>query len=249
LEKSQALLTTAFSNISFQDYIQHDISDRDDVGNQRHLRQAKHRQLRDPFTGKLTSKGKELIQKGAVNFSPKELDSQLVYSHDPIDRPICSFELFPFFSKYLILWSKQLNGRFQLPRNKKFIHNHWEDIYRVYYKTQMKSLMERFPQPSSASTSTSSSSRPASSSAAVTTSSNTVNEYMDMHLLFYPKLLWTIIRDCFRFNLRFLGEFFWMMSLGFFLFLFSMKYLPFSKWLLSSHLIMTYYLISVYRKK
>lgn len=182
--------------------------------------------LRNPVNGKLTLKAKGLISQRMFTCSAKDLDSQKVFSSDPINRPICSFEIFPNWTRRLIHWSKALNAHFLLPVNSLFLHNHWGEIYLFYYQELLKEIHLRHhplvPPAPAASTTT-----PAGTTGSTTTTNNNnssnnkeeaaaakerdfltkAQDWLEETVLFYPTIFSRVLRNCFRFNLRFLGEY------------------------------------------
>jgi hypothetical protein len=219
-----------FSNISFEEYQQQmevaspDSSLRSSSRLMGRSKDSKQQLIRNPMNGKLTLKAHELIQQRLFTCSAKDLDAQKVFSSDPLNLPICSYEIFPKWTQWLITKSKKLNAQYALPVNPAFIHNHWDEIYAFYYKELMKEMQKktRVSKPGAASTTTTAGteqqppqiaegqSRPNRERAGSSSSNNNSNSssspsFVEGKLLFYPRLYSVMLKNCFRFNLRFIG--------------------------------------------
>jgi hypothetical protein len=213
-----------FSNISFEEYQQQmevaspDSSLRSSSRLMGRSKDSKQQLIRNPMNGKLTLKAHELIQQRLFTCSAKDLDAQKVFSSDPLNLPICSYEIFPKWTQWLITKSKKFNAHYSLPVNPAFIHNHWDEIYAFYYKELMKEMQKKTrttkattTAPPAAATeqpqTAEGQSRPNRERAGSSNNNNTSSSpsFVEGKLLFYPRLYSAMLKNCFRFNLRFLG--------------------------------------------
>ena len=90
--------------------------------------------MRDPITGKITKRGKEMVDAKVAKFDANELDASLCFHGDPLDLPCCSFE-HPKVLKFVNNAAKYLNREYFLPRDPQYIRCGWYVAYNEMVKT------------------------------------------------------------------------------------------------------------------
>jgi hypothetical protein len=89
---------------------------------------------RDPITGKITKRGKDMVDAKVAKFDAKELDASLCFRGDPLDLPCCSFE-HPRVLKFVNKVAKYLNSEYFLPRDRQYVRCSWYAAYDEMVKT------------------------------------------------------------------------------------------------------------------
>jgi len=84
---------------------------------------------RDPSSGRLTDQGRRRILQGQAKCSVEELLQPRALSRDPMDCPVCSFEL-GWLVLATVRLSRVLNETFALPATKEYMMCSWETILR-----------------------------------------------------------------------------------------------------------------------
>lgn len=174
--------------------------------------------VRDFHSGRLTEKGKSLVQSYRLSLDPKEIkDSLLFYSKDPIDAPICSYEIASLVVN-LVHLSKVINQSLDLPRRKEFIHiSDWWMIFDEFER--LDKATELYDEGDEHSTSTAGSTGAVAAGTAGVVAGGQRRKKRDAHkgnilqflynyLYYYPTLYLYAFASCFRINLRFLGNFY-----------------------------------------
>lgn len=92
---------------------------------------------RDPITGKITQRGKEMVEAKIARFDAVDLDAALCFNGDPLDLPCCSYE-HPRVLKIVNQIAKYLNKEYFLPRDPQFLRCGWYAAYNEMVKTNPK---------------------------------------------------------------------------------------------------------------
>lgn len=116
---------------------------------------------------------------GYKKFNAKEILDPLAITIDPLDLPICSYELNIFIIQ-LIKLSKYLNNKYQLPKSNQHIMCSWNVIYKRMINNQ-NNLMD--------------------------CKQNQSILILVKRFNIYFNTIITMIKENFRFNLRFLARF------------------------------------------
>lgn len=83
---------------------------------------------RDPVTGKLTKRGKEMLDSKMAICNSLSLDTATSFRGDPLDLPCCSYEN-PWLLGVLTKLGKSLNWRYSLPRDHRYLKCGWYVAY------------------------------------------------------------------------------------------------------------------------